>query len=91
MQRFIQLFCYSTLMTILVAGTTLAQSPLTWQEVRNKFEAANPSLQAGQIGIAESRAEETTAHLRPNPNLSVSVDQINLFTSQTPPSGGPNA
>jgi hypothetical protein len=31
-----------------------APKPLTWQEVRDKFEAANPSLRAGQIGVDES-------------------------------------
>ena len=46
-----------------------AQTALTWQEVRAKFEAANPTLQAGQIGVDESRAQEITAYLRPNPTL----------------------
>jgi len=75
------------LLTVVVGGSASAQKSLTWQEVRDKFEAANPSLRAGQIGIDESRAEETTAHLRPNPNLSVTVDQINPFTTQPSPSG----
>lgn len=75
------------LLTVVVGGSASAQKPLTWQEVRDKFEAANPSLRAGQIGIDESRAEETTAHLRPNPNVSVTVDQINPFTTQPSPSG----
>jgi len=51
-------------------GTSpFAQKPLTWQEVRGRFEAANPSPRAGQIGMDESRAEETTAYLRPIPTL----------------------
>ena len=75
------------LLTVVVGGSASAQKSLTWQEVRDKFEAANPSLRAGQIGIDESRAEETTAHLRPNPNVSVTVDQINPFTTQPSPSG----
>jgi cobalt-zinc-cadmium efflux system outer membrane protein len=66
-----------------VAQSGWAQNALTWQEVRDKFEAANPTLRAGQIGIDESRAEEITAFLRPNPNLGLTVDQINPF------SGGP--
>jgi cobalt-zinc-cadmium efflux system outer membrane protein len=61
----------------------LAQKALTWQEVRDKFEAANPTLRAGQIGIDESRAQEITANLRPNPNLSILADQIDPFN------GGP--
>jgi outer membrane protein, heavy metal efflux system len=68
-------------------GRTLAQRALTWQEVRANFEAANPSLKAGQLGIDEDRADEITAHLRPNPSLTVSVDQINPFTKQPSPSG----
>src|SRR6202012_2840664 len=61
-----------------------AQKALTWQEVRDKFEAANPSLRAGQIGIDESKASETTAYMRPNPNLSLLAEQINPFP------GGPS-
>jgi outer membrane protein, heavy metal efflux system len=67
-----------------LAGTAFAQQALTWQQVREKFEAANPSLQAGQIGIDESRAAEITAHLRPNPNLGLTVDQINPFNGGPP-------
>jgi outer membrane protein, heavy metal efflux system len=60
-----------------------AQKALTWQEVRDKFEAANPILGAGQIGVDEFRAQETTAFLRPNPSLTLAADQIDPF------SGGP--
>ncbi|HWZ42676.1 MAG TPA: TolC family protein [Candidatus Saccharimonadales bacterium] len=51
-----------------------AQKPLTWPEVRDKFEAANPTLRAGQIGIDESKAQEITAYLRPNPSFSLLTD-----------------
>jgi cobalt-zinc-cadmium efflux system outer membrane protein len=67
----------------------LAQKALTWQEVRDKFEAANPTLRAGQIGIDESRAQEVTANLRPNPNLTLLADQIDPFNGG--PSHGPFA
>jgi cobalt-zinc-cadmium efflux system outer membrane protein len=67
-----------------LAGTALCQQALTWQQVRDRFEAANPSLQAGQIGIDESRAAEITAHLRPNPNVGLTVDQINPFNGGPP-------
>ena len=60
----------------MVAGRAEAQNSLTWDEVRAKFEANNPMLRAGQIGIDESKAAEVTAYLRPNPQLSVNVDQI---------------
>jgi cobalt-zinc-cadmium efflux system outer membrane protein len=69
-----QRLCLASIVTALLAQTCLAQKALTWQEVRDKFEAANPSLRAGQIGIDESRANEITAYLRPNPNLTLSTD-----------------
>ena len=57
----------------------MAQKALSWAEIRDQFEAANPTLQAGRIGIAESRAQEVTAHLRPNPDLTATLDQLNPF------------
>jgi outer membrane protein, heavy metal efflux system len=73
----------------LAAQCALAQKALTWQEVRDKFQAANPSLQAGQIGIDESKASETTAYLRPNPTLALLADQIDPFPGG--PAHGPFA
>ena len=52
---------------------------LSWQQVQDRFKAANPTLKAGEIGIGESRAQEITAHLRPNPNLYAGFDQATLF------------
>src|ERR1700733_3014155 len=79
-------FCFGLFMVAALAGRGFAQKALTWQEVRDKFEAANPTLRAGQIGIDESRAQEITANLRPNPNLSVLADQID-FGGGGPPHG----
>jgi outer membrane protein, heavy metal efflux system len=70
-------------MTALLAESCFAQKALSWPEVRDKFEAANPTLRAVQIGIDESRAQEVTAYLRPNPTGGLAIDQINPF------SGGP--
>ncbi len=53
-----------------------AQTAFTWTEILGKFEAANPTLSADQIGIDESKAEEMTAFLRPNPQFGVTADQI---------------
>ena len=64
---------------------------LTWPEIRDKFEAANPTLQAAKIGIDESKADEITAYLRPNPDLTTSIDQINPFSLQSTPNGGMDA
>jgi cobalt-zinc-cadmium efflux system outer membrane protein len=79
---------------IVLAGmpvaTLPAQSAYSWQQIKDKFETANPTLQAAQLSIDESRTAEITAYLRPNPDLSGTVDQINPFTKQPPPNGGPN-
>jgi cobalt-zinc-cadmium efflux system outer membrane protein len=87
-QHLKRLFLASLIMA-LAAQCALAQKALTWQEVRDKFQAANPSLQAGQIGIDESKASEITAYLRPNPNLALLADQINPFPGG--PAHGPFA
>lgn len=76
-------FCFGLFLVAALGESALAQKALTWQEVQTKFEAANPTLRAGQIGIDEARAQEITANLRPNPNLTVLTDQIDPF------SGGP--
>jgi outer membrane protein, heavy metal efflux system len=77
------------LLIVALGQISLAQKALTWQEVRDKFEAANPTLRAGQIGIDDSRAQEITANLRPNPNLTILADQIDPFNGG--PSHGPFA
>ena len=59
----------------------MAQTPLTWDQVKARFETANPTLRAGQLNIAESKTQETTAYLRPNPNLTVGLDQFEPFSS----------
>jgi cobalt-zinc-cadmium efflux system outer membrane protein len=64
----------------LAGGLCAQQKTLTWEAAKQELQATNPNLRAGRIGIQESRAEETTAFLRPNPSLTVSIDQINPFT-----------
>jgi outer membrane protein, heavy metal efflux system len=55
-----------------------AQTALTWQQVKDKFESANPTLKAAQLNIDESRAAEITAYLRPNPDFTLSADGTQL-------------
>src|SRR5579864_6208307 len=62
-----------------VAGGAGAQTALTWQQVVDRFHAANPNLRAGELNIQESKASEVTAYLRPNPNFSASLDQLAPF------------
>ena len=79
MVRFSLRLCLCVLMAAVCVEPGLAQRPLTWQEVRDRFQATNPTLRAGQIGVQEARAQEITAFLRPNPTLSLIADQIDPF------------
>jgi cobalt-zinc-cadmium efflux system outer membrane protein len=76
--------CIGILATVVFGGSALGQQGLTWQEVRDRFEKANPTLLAGEIGIQESKASEITAYLRPNPQGSLTLDQIGHTTSGSP-------
>jgi outer membrane protein, heavy metal efflux system len=84
MKRIVRRLCLGLLVVVVSRSPGLAQKALTWQEVRDKFQAANPTLQAGEIGIDESRAQEITANLRPNPNLTILTDQIDPFSGGVP-------
>ena len=51
-----------------------AQQGLTWDQVKARFEAANPALKADALGVDEMKAAETTAFLRPNPQFTTATD-----------------
>src|SRR5499427_8854268 len=51
-----------------------AQEPWTWEKVRDRFERNNPTLLADELNIGESKAQEITAYLRPNPQFTLTVD-----------------
>jgi cobalt-zinc-cadmium efflux system outer membrane protein len=78
--------CLCCALVLLVGMAAVAQTPtpMTWEQVRQRFEQTNPTLLAGKLNVDESKAQEITAHLRPNPNLSLSVDQINPFNGGPP-------
>lgn len=65
-----------------LGGAAVAQTALTWEQVRGRFEAANPSLKAAELNIDESRAAEITAYLRPNPDFSLSADGLQASPNQ---------
>jgi len=52
----------------------IAQQPLTWDQVRTRFESNNPALKADSLAVDEARASEITANLRPNPQLTLATD-----------------
>jgi cobalt-zinc-cadmium efflux system outer membrane protein len=76
--------CCTLFLLSSVEAVAQANSPMTWDQVRQRFEQNNPTLMAGKLNIDESKAQEITANLRPNPSASVTADQFNPF------GGGPS-
>jgi cobalt-zinc-cadmium efflux system outer membrane protein len=66
------------LLIVLAEGHLSAQQSLTWDQVKARFEASNPALKADADNVDEMRAEEITAYLRPNPQLTTTVDGIEI-------------
>src|SRR5580704_1512715 len=63
-----------TLFVLCVSSAASAQQVLTWEQVRARFEQNNPTLLADKLNIDESKAQEITAFLRPNPSLTLTAD-----------------
>jgi cobalt-zinc-cadmium efflux system outer membrane protein len=77
------LWRYSVLFLLLGCGLEAgAQQALTWDQVRTRFESTNPTLLADKLSIDESKAEEITAFLRPNPQLTLSADGTQIAPNQ---------
>jgi len=72
MQKLHWLCC--ALMLYSTCALAQTQTPLTWEQVRQRFEQNNPTLLAGKLNIDESKAQEITAFLRPNPGFSLLAD-----------------
>jgi cobalt-zinc-cadmium efflux system outer membrane protein len=83
------------LLALGVAAASSAQQPTpqpapqpvqswTWDQVKDRFEMNNPTLLAGKLNIDELQAQEITAHLRPNPDLTLLTDQIAPFSAGQP-------
>jgi cobalt-zinc-cadmium efflux system outer membrane protein len=81
MHRLVGHFGVGLLFAGCLAQPARAQKTFTWQQLRDQFEATNPTLRAGQINISESRAAEITAYLRPNPDFTATFDQFDPFTT----------
>ncbi len=85
-----------TLLIALVAFETArlsAQSPpqaapasaaqvWTWDQVKENFELNNTTLLASKLNIDELKAQEITAHLRPNPDFALSADGTQIAPSR---------
>lgn len=70
------------LLLVCSCGPLRAQPAYTWQQIRDRFEAANPTLKAARMNVDESRAGEITAFLRPNPTVTLTADGTQLTPSQ---------
>jgi cobalt-zinc-cadmium efflux system outer membrane protein len=74
----------------LVAALCPAQQSLTWDQVKAKFESANPALKADALNVDETRATQITAFFRPNPQFTVATDGTQIAPNKgiwTPLSG----
>ncbi|MGD0617397.1 MAG: TolC family protein [Bryobacteraceae bacterium] len=87
---FVRLQICVPLIVACLTSAAMAQQAFTWEQIKGRFEAENPTLRAGKLNIDESKADEITAYLRPNPDFTLALDQINPFSTQPPPNGGPN-
>ena len=63
---------------LFIAPAIQAQTAMTWEQVRERFRANNPTLAATGVLVDESKASEITAYLRPNPDVSLSVDGVQV-------------
>jgi len=75
---FLRGICGSAIGVTLLTSFACAQETLTWEQVKAKFEAANPALKADEINVEEMKAEEITAFLRPNPQFTAATDGTQL-------------
>lgn len=65
---------------LVLAGVGHAQTSFTWEQIRERFRANNPTLAGARLSVDEARAAEITAYLRPNPEMTATVDQLDPFT-----------
>ena len=66
--------CLTLILLPSVGVVAQTPTPMTWDQVRHRFEQNNPTLLADQLSIDESKAQEITAFLRPNPQVGLSTD-----------------
>ena len=72
--RFVSVCKLAFMLSTCLCASANAQNQMTWEQIREKFLSINPTLQADQLNIDESKAEEITAYLRPNPGFNLTVD-----------------
>ena len=80
MQRLYRCLWMGIVFCACLPQAALAQKVLSWQQVKEQFAATNPTLRAARIAVDESKAQELTAYLRPNPDLTTTLDQLAPFS-----------
>ena len=70
--------CSALFLVLCLSSAAGAQQALTWEQIRQRFEQGNPTLLADELNIKESKADEITAFLRPDPTLALSADGIQI-------------
>jgi cobalt-zinc-cadmium efflux system outer membrane protein len=53
----------------------------TWDQVKEQFHLNNTTLLASKLNIDELKAQEITAHLRPNPDFTLTADGTQISPS----------
>ncbi len=66
--------CCAVLVLLSARASAQTPTPWDWEQVRQRFEQNNPTLLADKMSIDESKAQEITAFLRPNPDFTLTAD-----------------
>jgi cobalt-zinc-cadmium efflux system outer membrane protein len=62
-------------------GASSPQQIWTWDQVKEQFQLNNTTLLASKLNIDELKAQEITAHLRPNPDFTLTADGTQISPS----------
>lgn len=62
-------------------GVSAPQQIWTWDQVKEQFHLNNTTLLASKLNIDELKAQEITAHLRPNPDFTLTADGTQISPS----------
>jgi len=75
------LICWLWVGLASVLDCTAQTQSLTWEDAQQRFRSNNSTLLAGQVSIEEARAQEISAFLRPNPDMTLGWDQLTPFSN----------
>ena len=84
--------CFVAITIVLSSGILWCQTPpppgaspprqiWTWDQVKDQFRLNNTTVLASKLNIDELKAQEITAHLRPNPSFTLSADGTQVSPS----------